>query len=75
MEVQMREKIEAITDPNNWRPNISKIAEETGKSIKTIKAYYDNLRAKGMLKIEITNISEIDALLNKQVGGKNGGKK
>lgn len=62
----MREKIEALTDPNNWRPNLSNIALETEKSVKTIKSYYDKLVAKGMIKIEIKNISEIDALLNEQ---------
>ena len=58
----MRELIEAIVDPSNWKPNISKIAEETGKPHSTVSDAIKQRMEKCQIEVSIRNLSEAEAL-------------
>lgn len=57
-----KEFIEALMDPDNWKPNLSQIAEQTGKTISTVSEQYKVRKNKGLIKLTIESVSEADAL-------------
>ena len=69
----MKSRIEAIMDPNNWEPNFTEIAKQTGLSNNAVREWYAKQTKKGLIVkerhtnsiIRIKNISEIAAMEGK----------
>jgi len=59
---RMKELIEAILDPSNWKPNISKIANETGVPPTTVSDAIKKRQKNCQLEVTIRNLSEAEAL-------------
>jgi hypothetical protein len=68
------ERIEALMDPDNWEPNFTKIAEQTGTAVSTIRSWYDKQIESGLIIkerdfnniIKIKNISEAEAIARRR---------
>jgi DNA-binding MarR family transcriptional regulator len=74
MTTKQRDFIQAALDPENWRPNLSQMSEETGLAISTIKRKIESMKEKGTLEVVINEYAESEAMRRKLTEDKNGNK-
>lgn len=56
-----REFLEAIMDPNNWRPNLTKIATETGLAVSTVSDRINSRLNSCLLEVHVVEFTESEA--------------
>jgi len=57
-----KELIEAIMDPNNWKPNITRITEETGLARSTVHEQINKRLSNCEIELTIKALNEAEAL-------------
>lgn len=64
--MEKKDLIEAILDPENWRPNITRIAEQTELSQSTVSEAIKRRMEQKQIMVEIRNLSEAEALAKRK---------
>ena len=62
----MRDFLEAVLDSENWKPNLTQISEQVGKTIPTIRKRISRMRADCKLRITVKDLSDSEAKLIKE---------
>ncbi len=57
-----RKFIEAVTDEENWKPNLTIISEQTGLASSTVKDRIQKMLSSGTLVVKVDNVSELEAM-------------
>lgn len=57
--------IEALLDPDNWKPNLSDISEQTGLARSTVRRKFQTMQDKGTIEVHVVEYAESEALKRK----------